>query len=94
MLKSTTLQFHVYKLLIQMQPKFKFGMERFWTITFKYKFWLLTFSFSHYKVDKASMLDEAIEYLKTLQLQVQVYPLRETISCYLTSHFLVLELKL
>jgi hypothetical protein len=28
--------------------------------------------FLHYKVDKASMLDEAIEYLKTLQLQVQV----------------------
>lgn len=33
---------------------------------------LLTFTFWHYKVDKASMLDEAIEYLKTLQLQVQV----------------------
>jgi hypothetical protein len=35
---------------------------------------LLPFSliFLHYKVDKASMLDEAIEYLKTLQLQVQV----------------------
>lgn len=28
--------------------------------------------FLNHKVDKASMLDEAIEYLKTLQLQVQV----------------------
>jgi len=26
------------------------------------------------QIDKASMLDEAIEYLKTLQLQVQVIP--------------------
>jgi hypothetical protein len=25
------------------------------------------------QIDKASMLDEAIEYLKTLQLQVQVH---------------------
>jgi phytochrome-interacting factor 3 len=33
---------------------------------------LLICTFWHYKVDKASMLDEAIEYLKTLQLQVQV----------------------
>lgn len=33
---------------------------------------ILTFGFWHYKVDKASMLDEAIEYLKMLQFQVQV----------------------
>lgn len=33
---------------------------------------LSSVSFSDLQTDKASMLDEAIEYLKTLQLQVQV----------------------
>lgn len=33
---------------------------------------LFSFSFPQ-QTDKASMLDEAIEYLKQLQLQVQVY---------------------
>lgn len=32
----------------------------------------LTALFEHFQTDKASMLDEAIEYLKSLQLQVQV----------------------
>ncbi|KAE9445775.1 hypothetical protein C3L33_22327, partial [Rhododendron williamsianum] len=34
--------------------------------------WLMDYALWYYKVDKASMLDEAIEYLKTLQLQVQI----------------------
>ena len=31
------------------------------------------------QTDKASMLDEAIEYLKTLQMQVQMMPVQGTL---------------
>ena len=33
-----------------------------------------------FQTDKASMLDEAIEYLKTLQLQVQVHALSSSLG--------------
>lgn len=47
------------------------------------------FTFWHNKVDKASMLDEAIEYLKTLQLQVQV----NILFSFSKNHFLVFYLQ-
>lgn len=34
---------------------------------------VLFFIFYFFQSDKASMLDEAIEYMKSLQLQLQVY---------------------
>ena len=37
-------------------------------------------SFTDLQTDKASMLDEAIEYLKTLQLQVQVHALNSNLN--------------
>ncbi|VFQ65660.1 unnamed protein product [Cuscuta campestris] len=39
------------------------------------------------KTDKASMLDEAIEYLKQLQLQVQVLTMRNGLSLYPSGYF-------
>ena len=41
---------------------------------------LVLSSFTDLQTDKASMLDEAIEYLKTLQLQVQVHALNSNLN--------------